>query len=210
MIKLQAAPRVKDFVKFEKKKLLLPAIFLLLFAILMYAFQLTGALQDTHACLVLDKLDAVKGTEQANLTGKEALAASVAAQAAVTKQLQLAYNDSIRFLVYQPAFQAAALVLKPIDPLLPYPCEFYPKERYCSYYLAKPAFDCIAAMASVEQPKTRALLAGLFGVADRAYTPLPLPLVLANAVWLFALGYLAASLIMAGYNKIKKLAQSLS
>ena len=199
------SPYLKEILRFEKKKFGAPIVLLSLFAILMFAFSIIGGLEEKHACAMVGKALEIQGLAQKNLTGKEALATNVAKMAELRKLMQLANNDSLRFISFQPLFMASYSVLGTdiVEPFLPAPCEFYPDKRFCSHYMSEQAYACVKQIAGIQEPTIKALLASFFGNAgSRQHQPLSAAVVMVNMLWLILAGYLASGIVLFASSRI--------
>ncbi len=184
---------------FEKKKIILPALLLALFAVILYAFSATGHLEDKYACNMISAFEAAESINMSD--AKKSLEESVARRAEIISLLKQLHNDTRVIASVQPLATNILIVLEPIDPFVPYPCEFYPDRPFCQHYSSPETYAC---GETVQHLKAAGDLSKVVGFAKlRPYTNMLLTAIAANIIWLFAIGYLTSAVLLAACKKIR-------
>ncbi|MBI2674955.1 MAG: hypothetical protein HYX24_00730 [Candidatus Aenigmarchaeota archaeon] len=183
---------------FEKKKLVLPLALLLLFSILLYAFLMTGSLENKYACAIISKTLAAENNMPDD--PKNALQEAVEKRAEVLKILKRLQEDTKPLSQAQPLISFSSAVLDRLDPFLPYPCEFYPEKAFCSYYSSPETYACGQSVKSIKTIDFSSVV-GFRAVKPYSYT-FPL-LIILNILWLSGLGYLLSGLALFAFRKVR-------
>jgi hypothetical protein len=179
--------KIKQLLKPEWKKILLPAIFLLLFAYLIINFAGIGAAIDNHAVDTVQFLDVLLAqTQSQNLTFSEILER-------VNTFFQPLREEIARHT--GPEVMTTLNFIRTLDPFLPVPCETT-RSPSCRYYIQKPNYELLYSRGIPQ------LLLAVAAPPELFSHPTPFDYTV-NVALLIVEGYLISCIIFFIYRKTR-------
>lgn len=185
---------IKEFIKPEWKKFILPIVFIIFFLILINTFYFWGSVVDKYGCeLISLEEEYIINIKQNNT---------------------LTINQSINKIESLPsAYQIYPIFifLQTIDPIIPVPCGFFIRGNIiCEYYITEDTYSCIKNKG-LEIEKTLGSLGSLifklsfpmFNVTSE-YKKASIITQTLNILLLFIEGYLISSVILFAYRRLRK------
>ena len=181
---------MRDFLKPEWKKFILPIILIILFFVVINAFYTSGSVMDKYGCEAVSLIQ----EQQANIKQNNTLAINqtVSRMRFLSQNIQ---NDMRQIQNIEPIFN----FVKTIDPFIPVPCEAM-QGNVCEFYINKDTYNCFINLKS---EKTT----GINILAEpeiNEYRVVSLPYLGLNVLLVFIEGYLISLIILFVYQKIKK------
>ncbi len=176
---------IKEFLKPEWKKFVLPVIFVTLFLVAINAFYSYGSVIDKHGCETISLYKELQDNINKNDT--------VVINQTMAKWLAMSQNmerDILRFEVIVPVFT----FLNTIDPVFTLPCEVIGSN--CEFYINEDTYKCFFGMKDnntflslAEPPEYKKASIATFSL---------------NILILFAEGYLLSAVVLFGWRRTKK------
>ena len=183
----------KNFLKPERKKLILPIIFVLISVYVFSASSSAVAVFDKYTCRMADESKQYILAEKENNTQKMAFLNESAQN--IVKEINSEINKRSAVGLRETAF-----FISTIDPVFPFPCELS-QSPICAIYLNRQSYNCMADLANFTKSSI-----GNKTIADsiqiREFSEPTISFVL-NAVFLFFEGYLLSCLIILFLRKKK-------
>ena len=176
---------MKEFLRFEWKKTILPFILILLFFYALSVIYPVVKQMDDYVCEVISLNTEITKAISANDT----LSAKVAAE----KIKVLMEKNGVEKRMDQIDKNEWLMNMLVYDPLFPLPCEFS-SAKFCRYYVSKETYDCFS---NIEMPEN-----SLFALRMTEYVSFSVWDVLINTLFLFTAGYLISSSALSGYRFI--------
>jgi hypothetical protein len=164
------------------KKMIIPIILLIIYAVLVNHFFQFGAFEDKYVCQMVSLNKEYLVYRYNNQTDVRGYVLNVEKQNSLKQEIQ---DELSRTSVPNALF----LIVETVDPLLPAPCESANQTRAytCRYYSSKETQDCIADIAVF-------INGGNSSDSDQtvrpAYVNVAYGDIVANAILIFAEGYI--------------------
>lgn len=197
---------LKEFLKPEKRKFILPTILIIMFFIAVYFFYYASSFMEAtifnceNLALIQEYNTAIEknDTVSANLTFEKIKTR--------TEMLAPKVNETLKIQQYAEFFVPAFLFIGKIDLLFPWSCEFFSYQygNICRFYISEENFNCFTNFLTNQQNLTQGLVFFTFGEPKiPSYVPLSALDIFLNVFILFVDGYLISCLIVFGYDKFR-------
>jgi hypothetical protein len=181
-----------EFLKFDWRKLILPAVFIALFVLTLNVFFSYGHLMDNFVCrfsTLVNKLSSDlsrNDTTSANQT--------IDSLRSLTGEISPTLNN-----LNSGINLFAPLIVEKLNPLSPTPCEFarnFNSEYFCANYVSIQTFAC-------EKNLSQPFLLSIVQYNPVEYRQVSYLVIGLNLLFLFIEGYLISCLIISGYDFLK-------
>ena len=177
---------MKQILRPEWKKFVLPVIFLIMFAYSLSSFFVVGTILDNHSPeIVLFLTNLVDETDEQNLTIGE-----------VVRRVHDFFDPISQELEQFRSTAGITAALKTINPLLPVPCELS-DSPYCRYYMSKEFYDGL-----YETQVARVLL--VTALPPEKYTQPSAGDYILNIIILIIEGYIISAIVLGIYRHSKR------
>ncbi|MCD6226357.1 MAG: hypothetical protein J7J93_00990 [Candidatus Aenigmarchaeota archaeon] len=188
----------EEFLRPEWKKIILPAIFILIFIILIKISYDAASLSDKYLCDIFSLVKQIHVCIEQNNT--ECFEESQI----ILENLSNNFMNDLernRLLKNEKIFFNVFMNMKKINPLLPFPCEHNMDVKYCRFYISKETYDCYANFTIPENIIFH-IIFGFYKKEMREYKKVSFFDISLNTLILFIEGYLISCLILFCYRKI--------
>lgn len=182
---------IKEFLKPEWKKFILPIVFILLFLVVVnfFYYSIVPTFYEYHCKIAyLDKKMELATEQNDTLAIKQLL-----------EDMLYLQEDTFRSM-REPAsvfYFCSALFIGAINPIS-MPCEMiydYVPADFCEFYMREDTYNCLKTLNVTTIPKT---------ISDRVYKKASITQFVLNVLILFVEGYLISSVILFFYRRVKR------
>jgi hypothetical protein len=189
---------LKDFIRPEIKKLVLPAVLVISFFLMIYLFGMMGSMADQQAEAVCANVDDLEGiAEYINTDVLESLGITNASMQDIKSMIISQVGETNPEIVTAlELMDNTVKSFRTIDPYLPVPCMLY-QEGACRYYLSSETFNCLSEFYTLLQPS--------LGLPDlEEYRQISAADYAVNVSLLFLEGYVSACLMVFVFREIRR------
>jgi len=177
--------KIKSFIGFEWKKMILPFFLIIFFSYQIFIFYSISTIMENHLCDSMESLRNVKNLQEQNNT--QELDQAVFEWTSGSEEFK---KDMKKFIENKNIFR----ISQSINPFFPIPCELG-AGNYCRYYIDKKSFDCIY--------NSNFKLSSLFEISKPEYRKISIFLLIFHMLAIFIIGYLISAIMFFIFRNIK-------
>lgn len=189
---------VKEFLKPEWKKFILPIVLTIIFFFTTSVFYSLGSIMDKYGCEMVLLIE----EQLTNMEKNDTLAFNQTAEKG-RLLFQNMQTDTEQIQVHFESIEPVIHSISTIDPIFPVPCETISEIQgnVCEFYMSEETYNCFESFVSEDS----GVMMDIFGETEKIEYKKASAITLGlNVLLLFVEGYLISSAILFIYRKIRK------